>query len=366
MARNIEELNIDEITEDFLRNQCIEMGMELGVDTRQGSIYRDAAEGHIIRAKKFFEDLKQVGEIISLTTCTGDVLDQKMRERGLARNPPEATPAHYYCLYNGATPLIGDLVTCQGHAFHVESVGERIVIVSEETGTAMNSLAQGTPVIPDIDVDGLIQCTLEEIADPALDPEDDDTARTRLINKIAGPDENGNASQIRTWCESVEGVGRARIIPLWNGPMTVKAVIIGRDGRGGASAVVANVQEYVDPGITGMGEGVASIGQFVTVVAAQNLTINVSVSVMKKAEATYSEIKEDLEEELTEYFKTLALETWSEDLKVRYNRISAIITGMDAVIDHAGLLINGAELNVPFSILQVPVLGEVTVDGNIL
>ena len=287
-VRNIEDLNLDEIDEDFLRDQCIEMGMDLEVDTRQGSIYRDAAEGHIIRVAKFFDDLRMVKEIISLSTCTGEVLDEKLAERGLSRNPPEATPARYYVIYDGATPEVGDIVTCEECLFTVETVDEDdgIIIVSEGTGVEMNDFPQGIPVVPEIDVDGLISCTLGALAVPATDAENDDSARQRLINKVSGPDENGNASQIRTWCESVEGVGRARIIPLWDGPTTVKAVIIGTDGKAASAGVVSAVQNYIDPGASGMGEGAAAIGQFVTVVAATNLTINVSVSVIKKAEAT--------------------------------------------------------------------------------
>ena len=204
-VRNIEDLHLDEIDEDFLRDQCIDMGMALEVDTREGSIYRDAGEGHIIRIAKFFEDLRQVKELISIETCTGDVLDQKLLERGLARNPPEATPAQYYVEYVGEDPEIGDEVTCEEFDFVVTQVTPRVIITSVDTGTELNDIPQGSPVVPDIDVDGLISCTLQEIAVPAQDEEDDDIARQRLINRVSGPDENGNASQMRTWCESVNG-----------------------------------------------------------------------------------------------------------------------------------------------------------------
>ena len=38
-VRNIEDLSLDDITEEFLLDECIDMGDELEVDTRQGSIY---------------------------------------------------------------------------------------------------------------------------------------------------------------------------------------------------------------------------------------------------------------------------------------------------------------------------------------
>jgi len=228
-----------------------------------------------------------------------------------------------------------------------------------------NNLLEGTPVIPEIDVDGLISCTLGAIYDPAEDPEDDDLARVRLLNKIAGPDENANSAQIRSWCEAIEGVGSARVIPLWNGPMTVKVVIAGIDGRAPAASIVEAVQEYLDPGVSGMGEGAAPIGQFITVVAAEEITVDVSVSVVKSASATYEDIKSALVELLDDYISKLALEDYSAELRVRYNRISAIITDMEEVVDHKNLLVNDGTDNLPFSIDQVPVLGEVTVDGNL-
>lgn len=365
-VRNIEDLKLEEIDEDFLRDQCIEMGMDLEVDTRQGSIYRDAAEGHIIRSAKFFDDLRQVAEIISLSTCTGVVLDEKLHERGLERNPPQDTPAHYYCLFNGATPEVGDLLTCEELEFVVESVGDRVIIVSVDTGTGMNSLPQGAAVIPEIDVDGLISCTLQEIAIPALDAESDDSARQRLINRVSGPDENGNASQIRSWCESVEGVGSARIIPRWDGPTTVKAVIISTSGTAPSAALVENVQDYIDPDASGMGEGKAAIGQFVTVVAVEELDIDISVDIVKRAEATYSGIADELKEAMTAYLKGLALERDADDSTVYFAKVSAIITELDDVIDHSNLKVNGGTANITFTATKIPVLGEVTINGNIL
>ena len=368
---NIEDLGLDEITEDYLREVAIEMGTDLEVDTRQGSLYMDACEGHIRKTAFFFEALRSVAQIIDITTCTGYVLDEKMFERGLRRNPPEATTAHYYCIFDGAVPEVGDALTCSGHMFYVESVeldeydNLTVIIESEETGTAMNSLVQGTSVIPEIDVDGLISCTLGTLYDPAEDPEDDDTARARLLRRVFGPDENGNASQIRTWAESVLGVGSARVIPRWNGPLTIKVVIVGTDGAVASQEVVDAVQEYLDPGSTGMGEGIASIGQIITVVAAQALTVDISVSVSKTASSSYENIQIEMTSLLEEYFGSIAVAEYDSTLSIRYNRILAIIAGMDDVVDFDNLLLNGDEENIDFTIEQMPVLGEVTVDGNI-
>lgn len=230
----------------------------------------------------------------------------------------------------------------------------------------MNNLASGTKVIPELDVDGLISATLGELAIPAIDAESDDSARERLINRISGPDENGNKSQVRTWCESVEGVGAARIIPLWKGPYTVKGVIISAVGGVPSQTVIDNVQNYIDPGCTGMGEGVANIGQFFTAVAVEAVKIDITVSVLKKSDATYSGIQEAFKNLLQKYFVEMSLEEYANGMAIRYAHVGSILENMDEVIDYDELKLNGNSANITFSILQIPILGEVTVDGNIL
>lgn len=362
---NIEDLNLDEITEEFLREEMIDMGTDLGVDTRQGSLYRDAGEGHAFRTAKFFNDLRQVVGIISIFSCTGDVLDEHLFERGLVRNPPEDTPATYYAEFVGAEPEAGTRMICEEHFFTAELLDENWVIVSEETGTGMNNIVPGSTIVPERDVNGLKSAKVVGLAIPAVDRESDDAARRRLQNKLSGPDENGNISQMMTWCESVSGVGRARIIPLWNGPNTVKCVIIATDGAVPTSEVVEAVQEYIDPGEDGMGEGVATIGQICTVVAAEPVVIDVSVAVVKSDEGTYSVIKEKFTQALEEYFRGIALERYSSSIKVRYTRIGAALTDIENVIDYDNLALNGRTDNIAFSISQIPVLGEVTIDENI-
>lgn len=365
--KNIEDLPLNDITEDVLIEQFYDMGAFLNVDTRQGSIYWDACMGSIIRTSMFIEQLKMVKEIISLDTCTGDVLDEKMAERGLVRNPEKPTPATYYVNFIGQAPDLDSKMSVEEYFFILSQDSEgRYILISEDMGTDMNNLASGLKVVPELDVDGLIAATLGELEIPATDAEDDDSARERLKNRISGPDENGNKSQVRTWCESVEGVGAARIIPLWNGPYTVKGILVSTTGGVPSQTVVDNVQNYIDPGCTGMGEGVANIGQFFTAEAVEAIKVDITVSVLKKNDATYSGIQEGFKELLQKYFTDMALEEYANGMAIRYVRVGAILENMDEVIDYDQLKLNGKSANITFTNAQVPVLGEVTVDGNIL
>lgn len=363
--KNIADLRLDEITEDFLQNECMEMGEKLGVDTNQGSVYRDAADGHILRAAKFFSDLNQVSDIISIHTCTGAVLDERLTERGMKRNPSADTAAVYYAEFVGAEPEVGDLMSCDDHFFVVERLNDRWAVRSEETGTEMNFLVPGLPLIPEIDVDYLISATLRELAIPATDMEDDDSARKRFLEKIAGPSENGNKTQVKAWCEEITGVGLARIIPLWAGENTVLGIIVATDGCVPSDEVIEEVQNYIDPGSNGFGEGVATIGQRFTAKAAEAVTVQIDVQIEKRASGSYSEIKDTLSKTLKEYFRELALNSEDKAI-VRYTSIGAKIAQIDGVIDYEQLTLNGERENIICTIYQVPVLGEVTIVEGIL
>jgi uncharacterized phage protein gp47/JayE len=318
-----------------------------------------------LRTAKFFDDLNSVVDIISIHTCTGDILDEKLEERGMARNPPEDTSAVYYVQFVGAEPEEGDVMSCDDHFGTVEKIGTRWAFRTEETGTGMNNLVSGLPVIPERDVDNLISATLQELAVPAVDMEDDDSARERFINKISGPAENGNKAQIRAWCEGIEGVGRARIVSLWAGESTVLGIIISTEGTKPSEAVVKLVQDTIDPGAEGMGEGLATIGCHFTAQAAQEIKINVEVDISKKAESSISNIQDTLKTAVTNYLKELALHSYTDEIIVRYNSVGALIAAIDDVVDYDNLTVNGGTENITCTQYQVPVTGEVTANGDI-
>lgn len=358
---NIEDLNLDEITEEFLREEMIDMGTDLGVDTRQGSLYRDAGEGHVFRTAKYFNDLRQIVSIISIYSSTGEMLDEHLAEHGMSRNPPEDTAATYYVEFIGAYPEEGARMICEDHFFSTSLLDGQWAIVSEETGTAMNDIAPGASVLPERDIQGLKSATVISLAAPALNKESDDDARRRLINSLAGPDENANKSQLRTWCESVEGVGRARIISLWDGPDTALGIIVSTEGRKPTDLVVEAVQEYVDPGAAGMGEGKATIGCHFTAQAVEELAIDVAIHLIKSGTASNMVIQDTITAAIEDYFKTLAFSDIGSGTTVRYAYIFARAMDVDGVVDCPELLINGAEDNISCTTYQVPVLGEVAI-----
>lgn len=190
----------------------------------------------------------------------------------------------------------------------------------------------------------------------------DGSVRKRVQEKIAGPAENGNRQHYKTWCESISGVGRARIIPLWAGENTVKGVLIDTEGGPASDAVVQRVQEYIDPGGTGLGEGQANIGAHFTAVAATAKKVDISFSVTLAKGGNLATVKDAAQTALKAQVKNINLSANDgETPTLRISTVGNTIYGLTGVLDYENLRFNGQTSNVETGTEEVFVLGEVNV-----
>lgn len=366
----------DDYTYELLLKEVLDNAPD-GIDTRQGSIFYDAVSGILIKIAKLYTDLDLVFELTQVDTATGGYLDIKASEYGVVRQ--SATKAQYYVDFEGMTPEIGERFFTDGSYYILKSADDDGVLYleAETAGVAGNYVYKGTAAVPVSNIQGLTSAAFGAVKEYGTDAETDDSLRTRLREKISGPAENGNKQHYKTWCESIEGVGRAKITPLWNGPNTVRAILINPLGLPCSEAVVERVQEYIDPatkGYTavvygktykvgdGLGEGVANLGAHFTAAAAEETVIDLEF----KAELTNGITVDDAIEEMTEaiknYFRNIVMETAdTNDIVIRVSAVGAIISSLSAILDYSELRINGNTENLKLDENNVPVIGKVTI-----
>lgn len=372
----------EQFTEEYFLNQAKAFGDEKGIDTRTGSVYMDMAAGHCIRAAFFFANMRELFNMFSLDTCYADVLDDKAEEWGLTRHPP--TPAVFGAVFEGATPEVGDRFFAEDSEYYFTVIKDpddgTLRLRSETDGAEVNTLSAGTEVVPVDDIDGLTASYLGEIYTLGSDEESDDALRGRLREKMAGPAENGNRQHYKTWCESVDGVGRARIIPLFAGENTVRAVLYSSEGLPCTADVVKAVQDYIDP-ITqnyefededhntyicgdGFGDGVANLGAHFLATAAAELGIYISFTVTPTEGYSAQDCADAAEEVIKAYIKELTLETQEgTQVVIRINTIGAMITELTEVLDYTDLTINSGSSNIAVPDGYAAVLKEVTANA---
>lgn len=371
----------EEFTEEYFLSQARALGDELGVDTRTGSVYMDMAAGHCLRAAFFFANLKELFNMFALDTCYADVLDDKAAEWGMTRHP--ATSAIFRAVFEGATPAVGDRFFATDSEYYftlIETEEGELLLEAETEGTECNTLSAGTELIPVDDIDNLENSCLGEIYEMGTDEETDDALRTRLREKIAGHAENGNRQHYKTWCESVDGVGRARIDPLFAGENTIRAVLYSSDGLPVSPAVVKAVQDYIDP-ITqnykftdeegneyicgdGFGNGVANLGAHFFAVSAKAFSVDVSFSAVLTNGSTLESCRQAAADAITDYLQTLVLDSdEGTEIIIRISLVGALIASLEEVLDYENLTLNDGQSNITIDSADVPVLGEVSVNA---
>lgn len=367
-----EDYTYERLLEDVLNNA------PEGIDTRQGSIFYDAVSGVLLKVAKLYTDLDLIVEMTTVATATGDALDTRAAEYGVHRLA--ATRAKYRAIFDGTTPEPGERFYYDGAYFtlKLDEAEGLYYFEAEIPGESGNSVYAGTPAVPVNNIDGLISATFGTIYENGGDDEDDESLRTRVQEKIAGPAENGNRQHYKTWCESIDGVGRARIVPLWNGPNTVKGVLIDTVGKPCGAAKVAEVQKYIDPadkGMTatvggktytvgdGLGNGKANIGAHFTAVGASPLEIVVTFEAELASGATKDAAEQEAGAAIEQYLKELVLEAEEgEKIIVRVSAIGAILSRLKTLVDYSDLRLNGDTHNITPGEDDVPVLGEVSVE----
>lgn len=221
----------------------------------------------------------------------------------------------------------------------------------EDSGTGANSvtgeLTAITDLPPDLTHAKLIECLIE-----GENESTDDEIRAAYIEFVTSAVSDGNVAQYERWCAEYEGIGNAKIFPLWDGDNTVKVSILSVSNRAASETLVNEFQEYLDPGIEGMGNGVAPIGAFVTVTTATEVPINVTANV--KLGSGYAESHmPNIESKLEEFFSSIAY----EKTLVSFMSVGAAILDVPGVEFVSNLMINGKSEDIVLGAEEVPVIG---------
>lgn len=351
-----------------------------GIDTRQGSIFFDAVSATVNKIARLYSDLDRVFKLVFIMTAEGEYLGLRAAEFSITRRG--ATGAKYLFKFTGTEPKKGwrFFHNDSGYYFTLGTNKDGALILEAETeGVACNDIQDGDIAVPVDTVQGMASANFGAVYEYGTEQESDDSLRARVLEKISGYAANGNKQHYKTWCESVEGVGKARIRPLWNGENTVKGILISPLGLPVSDDVVAAVQQYIDPcdeGVTvtvegktynvgdGKGNGVANVGAHFTAVSAEAYTVNLSFTAEPVAGQTAASIRAAVRARVEEYLQELATTTGDGTaLVIRINAIGAILSSMTGhIIDYSALTLNGAAQNITINDDAAPVLGEVAVN----
>jgi len=326
------------------------------LDKREGSFIWDALSPTALELAQAYAEMDLVLQYGFAQTTYGQYLDYRAAEHGLTRKAAgKATGEVTITGTSGAIIPAGALVaTGAGLQFATTAevkIGEAGTVLADieavKAGAAGNVLAGAITALP-VSIAGVTAVSNTEATIGGTDQETDTALLERILYKVQSPATSGNTAHYRQWALEVPGVGDAKVYPIWDGPGTVKVVILDTDKQPPDAAIVTAVTDYI--------ETVRPVGATVTVVAASGVAINISAQLTLASYTTLVEVEQLVIEGVTAYLDSIAF----KDPLVRYTRIAAVLLDIPPIIDYADLTVNGGISNIEMASGQIAVLGTVT------
>ncbi len=312
------------------------------VDKREGSIIYDALAPCAYKLAEVYFTLNNFIDLFFIDTTVSEYLDRKASDYGITRK--SATKAIRKIETTGSVDI--------GTRWGLE---ETTYIITEKiSGTEYKAECEQygeigniyTGELDNIDNINGVTATLTDIIISGEDEETDDNFRERIYNSLQKPATSGNAYHYEQWALEVPGVGDAKVFPLWNGPGTVKVLVVDSNKE---------IDETLEQIVYEHIESVRPIGATVTVDSPNEKIINVAANIELDGSKTLNEVITAFSNTFTEYLKSTVFKTYT----VSYAKIGSILLATDGVEDYSNLLINEGVSNIIIGNDEMAIAGTV-------
>lgn len=350
------------------------------IDKREGSIIYDAvAPAAMVNAQQSLSLANIIRETY-IKTAQGEFLDYRVVEHGTSRYAATNTEVKARFNDDDGNPVnveVGDRFASIAESpifYTVINTNDdgTAEMQAEEAGTSANSyLGQVLPVTSN---DNLAWAEIIEITIPARDAESDEHLRARLLNSNSWVAYGGNVADYLDMTSKISDVGATQVYPVWDGPGTVKLVILNNDLMPASQTLIKKVKEEIDPEDKETeGYGLAPIDHRVTVTTVETLTVNIQVNALLDAQYVTSNIEQQIKNVLSKFFIELR-QNWATinpttgrgyTLTIFRSRILSKIMQIEGVANADLPILNGENKDISLifdnKVSQLPILGEVTV-----
>lgn len=332
--------------------------IDTSLNKKEGSFIYDAVSPASIELAQAYMELDRILKLGFAQTTYGTYLDHRAEEHGVIRKAAEK--AQGTIIITGTPSLIipkdSIFASETGIQFITDeesTIGEEGVVSVSITavlaGKEGNLPAEAICEMP-VSISGVTQVTNLQETTGGRDTENDQSLLDRLLLKVREPSTSGNTNHYCQWALEVPGIGDVKIFPLWNGPGTVKIVVVNSEKKSACAALVSDTAQYI--------ETVRPIGADVTVESAIEKQINVSAKVTLANGFTIGQVQESLQSALIGYIKDTAFtETY-----VSYAQIGRLLLAVSGVGDYNNLLVNDTQGNILLTEEEVPVMGAVSLE----
>ena len=319
------------------------------VDKREGSVIYDALAPCAYQLAQTYFLLDNYINLFFADTATGEFLDRNAADYGVTRKA--ATYAERKVETSGEVE-IGTRWGISGITYIITSlISTNTYSATCEQAGAIGNTYSGA--LDNIDNVSGVTATISSIITSGADEETDEELRARIFEYLTNPSQDANAAQYKKWAMEYDGIGTAKIFPLWNGGNTVKVAITNASYLPAESALVAKFQEYIDPKAEGLGNGIAPIGSKVTVTGGTKKDITVTANIV------LADNYKDAEGAAAAISNYLASITYGSN-SVSYMRIGSTLLDCASIADLNSLKLNSGTSDIALTGDEIPVLTNIS------
>lgn len=217
-----------------------------------------------------------------------------------------------------------------------------------------------TITLMSVPIEGITSVTNPERASGGTEEETDDELRQRILeaNDVMDTSYIGNASDYKRWAESVQGIGTAIVVPEWNGPETVKIVVLDANGEAANTTLQQAVYDYIMSPDSPL-DRLAPPNVILTVSAPDLVNISYVIKGLSLEDGyEEDEVLASFEKNLSDYYKSSA----NEDGEVKYIWVCSTLTNTPGVDDFEGLTMNENTDNIAIGTDEYPYTESITTE----
>ncbi len=335
------------------------------LDKREGSLIYTAVAPICAHLAKAYIEMDANIDLVFADTACGEYLDRICNQLGVYRKG--ATFAKRKGVFKNPDGELMDIQIgarfgCGGVVFEATQkikTGE-FSLVCESAGSVGNGVF--TDILPIDYIENLGSVEITDILTAGEDTDSDEQLRKKVLERINSSAFCGNVADYKAKVKEIESVGAVRVVANYDGPGSVKIVILGSDFNVASGELVDKVQKKLYP--DDVNEiGIAPIGHRVVVTTCQEVPIDVELSLILQDTANQQLLQEQIEDAINGYFYKLR-ESWdsqSEPLVMRLSQIENRVLDVSGVIDVSMTRINGNDRNLALADFEVPKLDSVQI-----
>lgn len=308
-----------------------------------------------------YSALLEVAAKIDVGLLSGKELTRFVKQRKGIRRKEATFATGVLTVYGSGIVRVGDLFETTG-GVQFKATGQVVInqsglvpISATLAGSSSNVGAGSIKLMP-VTIQGITAVNNESQVIGGFQEETDDSLRERYYEALQKPPTSGNKYHYMMWAKEVDGVGDAKVFPLWNGENTVQVVIIDADKQPASSLIIEKVQDYIDPQSKGLGEGQAPLGAYCTVATAAGKGLVVEVKIKLLSGYRLDEVQETIRKNIVNHLATIA---FKQDY-ISFGKIANEINDSDGVEDYKDLLINSQTGNIAIGEKEVATLGRLS------